>query len=72
MTASEMWDMKLLDKIKATDSLGLDWYITRVPGGWIMREAEIPTPAYVFVPLDNEMVERENREYWSKVTRDNF
>jgi hypothetical protein len=53
MTAKEMWNMKL-NETRFND--GID--ITRVPGGWIYRFiATIPTA--VFVPLDNEFMNKE-------------
>jgi hypothetical protein len=56
MTANEMWNMRLFEEENIKTSHGGDWIVIRVPGGWIMRETHIPSPAYVFIPLNNEFI----------------
>ena len=55
MTARELWDMGLFDEVTFTNNTR-EWLVLRVPGGWVMREAHVPSPAYVFVPLNNEFL----------------
>jgi hypothetical protein len=54
VSGKEMFGMKLFDHKEVRASSGVVWNVLRVPGGWIMREANVPSPAYAFVPLDNE------------------
>jgi hypothetical protein len=53
-TGNELWSMELFEERRVMSSTSRPWLVTRVPGGWVMREEDIPSPAYAFVPLDNE------------------
>lgn len=55
MNAREMWKMPLHDTVKAGP-----FEICRVPGGWIYSQGNWASS--VFVPLNNEMVDREIEE----------
>lgn len=57
MTGKEMWDMKLFEEKTIKSSSDNEWLVLRVPGGWVLRERNVPSPAYVFVSLNNEFLE---------------
>lgn len=56
MTGNEMWNMALFEQRTVEASSGVEWRVLRVPGGWVMREMNIPNAAHVFIPLNNEFV----------------
>jgi len=49
----ELGEEYVFDAIR-TGKTSKQWIVTRVPGGWIMRESNIPNAAYCFVSYDNE------------------
>lgn len=63
ISAKDFVDMKLMEERVFTSSLGTTWKVTRFPGGVVVRETPVPSPAYVFIPLPDTTPEEEMLNY---------